>query len=52
MDLELLAPYSSKKRGSSPKRSALLRKVFSHTVALLLNHQAGNPPLQLLKLLV
>jgi hypothetical protein len=31
--------------------SRLLRKVLSHTVAFLLNHQAGNPPLQLSKLL-
>ena len=29
----------------------LLRKVLSHTVAFLLNHQMGNPPLQLSKLL-
>jgi hypothetical protein len=29
----------------------LLRKVLSHTIAFLLNHQAGNPPLQLSKLL-
>ena len=32
--------------------SRLLRKVLSHTVAFLLNHQLGNPPLQLSKLLV
>jgi hypothetical protein len=32
--------------------SRLVRKVLSHTVALLLNHQAGNPPLQLSKLLI
>jgi Transposase DDE domain len=32
--------------------SRLLRKVLSHTVAFLLNHQAGNQPLQLSKLLV
>jgi hypothetical protein len=86
--IELLAPYSSKKRDPAPKRSALLsrlryridtvfsqlterfsikrvwardlwhltsrllRKVLSHTVAFLLNHQMGNPPLQLSKLLV
>ena len=31
--------------------SRLLRKVLSHTVALVLNHQMGNPPLQLAKLL-
>jgi hypothetical protein len=31
--------------------SRLLRKVLSHTVAFLLNHQMGNPPLQLSKLL-
>jgi hypothetical protein len=31
--------------------SRLLRKVLSHTVAFLLNHQVGNPPLQLSKLL-
>ena len=29
----------------------LLRKVLSHTVAFLLNHRAGNRPLQLSKLL-
>jgi hypothetical protein len=32
--------------------SRLLRKVLSHTVAFLLNHRMGNPPLQLSKLLV
>lgn len=88
MGIELLAPYSSKKRDPNPQRSAflsrlryridtvfsqlterysvkrvwardlwhlasrLLRKVLSHTVAFLLNHQMGNPPLQLSKLLV
>jgi hypothetical protein len=31
--------------------SRLLRKVLSHTVAFLLNHRAGNRPLQLAKLL-
>jgi hypothetical protein len=31
--------------------SRLLRKVLSHTVAFLLNHRIGNPPLQLAKLL-
>lgn len=87
MGVELLAPYSSKKRDPAPNRSALLsrlryridsvfsqlterycikrvwakdlwhlasrllRKVLSHTVAFLLNHQVGNPPLQLSKLL-
>ena len=87
MAVELLAPYSSKKRDPNPKRSALLsrfryridtvfsqltgrysvkrvwakdlwhlasrllRKVLSHTVAFLLNHRSGNPPLQLAKLL-
>ena len=87
MGVELLTPYSSKKRDPSPRRSALLsrfryridtvfsqlsgrysvkrvwakdlwhpasrllRKVLSHTVAFLLNHQVGNPPLQLSKLL-
>src|SRR5215210_7673239 len=86
--IELLAPYSSKKRDPHPKRSAflsrlryridtvfsqlterysvkrvwardlwhlasrLLRKVLSHTVAFLLNHQVGNPSLQLSKLLI
>lgn len=86
--VELLAPYSSKKRDPNPKRSAflsrlryridtvfsqlterycvkkvwardlwhlasrLVRKVLSHTVAFLLNHQMGNPPLQLSKLLI
>jgi Transposase DDE domain len=88
MGVELLAPYSSKKRDPTPKRSALLsrlryridtvfsqlterycikrvwardlwhlgsrllRKVLSHTIALLFNHQLGNRPLQLSKLLV
>lgn len=88
MGVELLAPYSSKKRDPTPERSALLsrlryridtvfsqlvgrysikrvwardlwhlisrllRKVLSHTVAFLLNHQLGNPPLQLSKLLI
>jgi hypothetical protein len=87
MGVQLLAPYSSKKRDPHPERSAflsrlryridtvfsqlterycvkkvwardtwhlasrLLRKVLSHTVAFLLNHQVGNPPLQLAKLL-
>jgi hypothetical protein len=88
MGVELLAPYSSKKRDRHPQRSALLsrfryridtvfsqltgrysikrvwardlwhlmsrllRKVLSHTVALLLNHHSGNQPLKLSKLLV
>jgi hypothetical protein len=88
MGVELLAPYSSKKRDPAPRRSTLLsrfryridtvfsqlterystkrvwardlwhlmsrlvRKVLSHTVAFLLNHQVGNPPLQLSKLLI
>jgi Transposase DDE domain len=88
MGVELLAPYSSKKRDPTPEKSALLsrlryridtvfsqlterysvkkvwardmwhlasrllRKVLSHTVAFLLNHQLGNPPLQLSKLLI
>ena len=88
MGVELLAPYSSKKRDPTPKKSAflsrlryridtvfsqltgrysikrvwardlwhltsrLLRKVLSHTVAFLLNHRMGNPPLQLSKLLI
>ena len=88
MEVELLAPYSSKKRDPNPKRSALLScfryridtvfsqltqrysvkwvwardmwplasrllgKVLSHTVAFLLNHQLGNPSLQLSKLLL
>jgi hypothetical protein len=34
-----------------PLASRLLRKVLSHTVAFLLNHRSGNPPLQLAKLL-
>jgi hypothetical protein len=86
--VELLAPYSSRKKDPAPKRSALLsrlryridtvfghlagrysvkrvwardlwhltsrllRKVLSHTLAFLLNHRAGNRPLQLAKLLV
>jgi hypothetical protein len=29
----------------------LLRKVLSHTIAFLFNHQIGNQPLQLSKLL-
>jgi hypothetical protein len=85
--VELVAPYSSKKRDPTPKKSAflsrlryridtvfsqlaerycikkvwardlwhlasrLLRKVLSHTVASLLNHRAGNRPLQLARLL-
>jgi hypothetical protein len=32
--------------------SRLLRKVLSHTVAFLLNHELGNRPLQLSKLLI
>ena len=32
--------------------SWLLRKILSHTLALLLNHQIGNPPLHLSKLLI
>ncbi len=88
MGVELLAPYSSKKRDPAPTKSAclsrlryridtvfsqltarysvkrvwardlwhltsrLLRKVLSHTVAFLLNHQMGNQPLRLSKLLV
>ena len=87
MGIELLAPYSSKKRDPAPRKSAylsrlryridtvfsqltgrysikrvwakdlwhlmsrLLRKVLSHTLAFLLNHQMGKPPLQLAKLL-
>jgi hypothetical protein len=87
MGIQLLAPYSSKKRDPAPRRSALLsrfryridtvfsqlvgrysvkrvwardlwhltgrllRKVLSHTIAFLLNHQVGNPALQLSKLL-
>jgi hypothetical protein len=88
MGVELLAPYSSKKRDPTPNKSALLsrlryridtvfsqlterysvkkvwardlwhlagrllRKVLSHTVAFLFNHQMGIPPLQLSKLLI
>ena len=88
MGVELLAPYPSKNRDPTPKKSAflsrlryridtvfsqlterycvkkvwardlwhlasrLLRKVLSHTVAFLLNHQIGNPPLQLSKLII
>jgi hypothetical protein len=87
MGIELVAPYSSKKRDPTPRKSAflsrfryridtvfsqlverycvkrvwardlwhltsrLLRKTLSHTVAFLLNHRAGNQPLQLAKLL-
>jgi hypothetical protein len=32
--------------------SGLLRKILSHTVTFLLNHQLGNPPLQPFKLLI
>jgi hypothetical protein len=32
--------------------SRLLRKILSHTVAFLLNHQLGNLPPQLSKLLI
>jgi hypothetical protein len=89
MGVELLAPYSSKKRDPTPNSSSallsrfryridtvfsqltqrysikrvwardmwhlasrLLRKVLSHTVAFVLNHQMGNPPLHLSKLLI
>ncbi len=88
MGVEHLAPYSSKKRDPTPKRSALLsrfryridtvfsqlvgrycikrvwardlwhlmsrllRKILSHTLAVLLNHRLGNQPLQISKLLV
>jgi hypothetical protein len=88
MGIELVAPYSSKKRDPAPTRSALLRrlryridtvfsqlterysikrvwardlwhlasrvlrKVLSYTIASLLNHQLGNRPLQLSKLLI
>lgn len=87
MGVELIAPYSSRKRDPNPRWSALLsriryridtvffqltgrycikrvwardmwhltsrllRKVLSHTIAFLLNHQIGNQPLQLSKLL-
>jgi hypothetical protein len=87
MGVELVAPYSSKKRDPNPRWSALLsriryridtvfsqltgrycikrvwardlwhlmnrllRKVLSHTIAFLFNHQIGNQPLQLSKLL-
>ena len=89
MGVELVAPYSSRKRDPAPRRSAflsglryridtvfsqltgrysvkrvwardlwhlasrLLRKVLSHTMAIVLNHRLlGNPPLQLSQLLV
>ena len=35
-----------------PLMSRLLRKVHALTAAILLNHQMGNPPLQLAKLLI
>jgi hypothetical protein len=38
-------------RHVAPYQSRLLRKVLSHTVAFVLNHQMANPPLQLSKLL-
>jgi hypothetical protein len=37
--------------GRRPLACRLLRKVLSHTAAFLLNHQIGNPPLQLARLL-
>jgi len=88
MGVELLAPYSSRKRDPAPKKSAslsrpryrintvfsqlterysmkrmwardmrhlsrrVLRKVLSHTVSFVLNHQMGNPPLELSRLLI
>jgi hypothetical protein len=39
-------------RSVAPGKQAALRKVLSHTVAFLLNHQMGNPPLRLSKLLI
>jgi hypothetical protein len=52
---QLVGRYSVKRvwaRDTWHLASRLLRKVLSHTVAFLLNHQMGNPPLQLSKLLV
>ena len=52
---QLTERYSVKRvwaRDSWHLASRLLRKVLSHTVAFLFNHQLGNPPLQLSKLLI
>jgi hypothetical protein len=52
---QLTGRYSIKKRVWAKAlwhlTGRLLRKVLSHTVAFLLNHRAGNQPLQLAKLL-
>jgi hypothetical protein len=51
---QLLGRYSVKRvwaRDLWHLTSRLLRKVLSHTLAFLLNHRSGNPPLQLAKLL-
>jgi hypothetical protein len=52
---QLVGRYSVKRvwaRDTWHLASRLLRKVFSHTVAFLLNHRSANQPLQLSKLLV
>jgi hypothetical protein len=52
---QLVGRYSVKRvwaRDTWHLASRLLRKVLSHTVAFLLNHNSGNQPLQLSKLLV
>ena len=52
---QLAGRYSIKRAWARDLRhlsSRLLRKVLSHTVAFLLNHQMGNPSLQLSKLLI
>jgi hypothetical protein len=52
---QLTGRYSVKKvwaRDTWHLASRLLGKVLSHTVAFLLNHQRGNPSLQLSKLLI
>jgi len=53
--LRLVAPYRSARRDPEPQRSArlrrLLRKILSHTLALLLNRREGNPSPQPARLL-
>jgi hypothetical protein len=52
---QLTERYSAKRvwaRDTWHLASRLLRKDLSHTVAFLLNHQMGNPPVQLSKLLI
>lgn len=52
---QLVGRYSVKRvwaRDMWHLASRLLRKVLAHTVVFLLNHQSGNQPLRLSKLLV